>query len=177
MKTPREILLDQHRNVESKLAEIRAEDLAAMTRSTESVKAPSTSRLHNIVRKVCAGIFHDKRRFSLSPRERAGVRGNRINFGTMAHNFWRESILPWRRVWVGMAAVWLGIFALNFAAQTTTRITVAKAPATDSRVVLAAWRERRQMFAQLLGPVLPAAEAARKIPGPRSSLRVELMVV
>jgi len=94
----------------------------------------------------------------------------------IAQDFWAESIYPWRRVWVGMAAVWLGILVVNVAPSSTPHLAMRKSYKPDSPIVMAALREQKQMFAQLLGPALPAASAPPKIPGPRSDLRVELLV-
>jgi hypothetical protein len=159
MKTPRELILEKHRNAETRLAAIRPEDLAAAARSA-----------------ITAAPIEGEGRLSAVASAEAEDEGAGWLL-SIARNFWRESIMPWHRVWMGMAAVWLGILALNFASHDAPQMAAAKAPATDSRVVLAAWRERRQMFAQLLGPAMPAVDAAPKIPGPRSSLRVELVVV
>jgi hypothetical protein len=171
MKTPRDLILEKHRHAEAKLAAIRPEDLAAATRSVAPVERPEAQPLLPLrsLRGRGEGWGEVRVRFL--------GRGDRINLYSVAQNFWHESILPWRRVWAGMATVWLGIFVLNVASHGAPQTTVAKASPADSRVVLAAWRERRQVLAQLLGPASPAAEAVRPIPGPRSSLRVELMVV
>lgn len=144
MKTPRELILDQHRDAGAKLQSIRAEDLAALARPAIILEKS------------------EPRPFFLF---------------SLARNFWEESILPWRRVWVGMAAAWLGIIAFHFGSLQNGSVAMAREPASDSRVVLAAWRERRQMLAQLLESPAPGAAAVRKIPGPSSSLSAETTVV
>src|SRR5260370_21831767 len=37
----------------------------------------------------------------------------------VAMKFWQESIRPWRRIWAGMAAIWLVLTAFNLATHDT----------------------------------------------------------
>ena len=171
MKTPRDLILEKHRHADTKLASIRPEDLAAAARPSVTL-SPIGGEGQG---EGAACLSFDAAVSNGKPMQ--GLQARPFFLWLIAQNFWHESILPWRRVWAGLATVWLGIFVLNVASHGAPQTTVAKAPAADSRVVLAAWRERRQVLAQLLGPALPAAETIRPIPGPRSSLRVELMVV
>jgi hypothetical protein len=81
-------------------------------------------------------------------------------------------ILPYRRVWAGLAAVWLVILGVNLATVTETRpVTLAKMP-PPSPEALTVLREQKQMMAQLLGP-LASPPALPGIPGPRSERREE----
>ncbi len=144
MKTPREILLERHRNAETKLDAIRKEALAefAATPATESAE-----------------------RFSIS---------------CAARGLWSELIQPYRRIWAGLAAVWVVILALNLAAgggdsgpkMAQTKMT----PPTPE--VAEALREQKQLMAELLGQNTPLpAEPQPKIPGRRGELRREETIV
>jgi hypothetical protein len=144
MKTPREIILEQHRDAEAKLGQIRAEDLAAIARETKDAEA----RPHR--------PFHPWR---------------------LAANFWDQAILPWRRAWIGIAAVWFGIFTLNLLTHSTPNLVAARSARMDPPAVRAALREQRQLMAQLLAPAIAVPETRPKNPGPRSSLRFELPIV
>src|SRR5579884_1382057 len=76
--------------------------------------------------------------------------------GSVFDGFWRECILPWRRAWAGLAAVWIAIFALHLAARESLRPTGGELAATKNPQVLSALREQKQLLAQLLGPTASA---------------------
>src|ERR1035438_7714486 len=84
MKTPRELILERHQSAEAKLKAIRAEDLAACTRSAAQ---PS--------------------------RQRPPA----VDFATAAVRFWQETFWPWRRAWIGMAAIWVFILGFSLGAR------------------------------------------------------------
>jgi hypothetical protein len=81
---------------------------------------------------------------------------------------WRELILPSRRIWAGLACVWVVIAALNLASSEPSP-RVASNTKPPSREELRALVEQRQMLAQLIGPFSePANTQKRTSPGPRS---------
>jgi hypothetical protein len=84
-----------------------------------------------------------------------------------ARKLWEELVLPCRRVWVGMAAVWMAILALNVASSGgAPQMAVAKMPPRNPEV-MAALREQTQMRLQLLDQ--GASHAIRPLaPSPRS---------
>jgi hypothetical protein len=88
-------------------------------------------------------------------------------------NFWHEAILPWRRVWIGMAAVWLGILVLNFMTRDPTNLALANLPEPSPQIQLAL-AEQRRLLAETLNS--PTEISRPKIPGPRSELRLELYI-
>ena len=75
MKTPREILLAQHRAAEPKLDALRQSIVAMVAREQHPVPAIRT---------------------------------------TLFQTFWRELVLPSRRIWAGFVTVWVLIFVINF---------------------------------------------------------------
>jgi len=81
MKTPRELLLAQHRAAEPKLDTLRREVV-------DQCRAERQVNVH-------------------------AVHGTRAE--TIASLFWRELILPSRRLWTGLAGAWVVILAIHFA--------------------------------------------------------------
>jgi hypothetical protein len=120
MKTPCDILFEQHRDANSKLDTIRAE-----------------------VVNQC----RDGRRASVRSPYSGGI-------ADVALLFWRELIMPSRRIWAGLAAAWVLILAVNLAlrdpAQPAT-ITKASVPAIMS------FQEQQKLLNALL--------ADRSLPG------------
>ena len=144
MKTPREILLERHRDAEAKLDAIRNTAVAEFT------AAPATESAE---------------RFSIS---------------FVAGRLWSGLIQPYRRIWVGLAAVWVVILALNLAAGGGDEGSKTRMAETSMRrpepEVVEALRQQKQLMAELLGqntplPVVP------KIPGRRGELRREENIV
>jgi hypothetical protein len=106
------------------------------------------------------------------------ARSGRANFqpAFIVAKLWQELILPYRRAWTGLAAIWLVILGVNFVASVNTpQVTLAKVtpPTTE---VLTALREQNQMLAQLLGPI-ESTPARRVRPGPSSQRREESYAV
>ncbi len=145
MKTPREILLDRHRNADSKLDAIRREVLAECAQTGPSVESRQ------------------------SPPA--------FSFSSLASKLWCELILPCRRIWAGMAAVWMLILGLHLAAGIgqISGITVNQVSKPGPEIV-AAMRERRELMAQLLDPFTSLPVARPKVPGPRGSAHFSLII-
>jgi hypothetical protein len=101
---------------------------------------------------------------------------NSFWLSSIVERFWRESIWPWRRVWTGIAAVWLGILALNLAAGGTPQPGSGDMTATKNPEVVTALLEQKKLLAQLLEPVMTLTPASSKPAGPRSEQRQELFI-
>jgi hypothetical protein len=83
--------------------------------------------------------------------------------------FWRESLRPFRRVWLGLATVWIVIAAVKFS---TPEVRSARyAVPQPNQAVLAALHDQRRLMEQLLEPAPPAPPP--KPPGPRSERQRE----
>jgi hypothetical protein len=137
MKTPREILFERHRQAEPKLDAVRRKALASLPAAGSVISPHSNTR----------AAFH---------RARAALR-----------KAWLELIWPSRRVWAGMAVIWLVVLAANLEMKTTTNVSAVRSAHT--RELARAFEERQRLLAELLLPASPPpATPARSDPGPRS---------
>jgi len=84
--------------------------------------------------------------------------------------FWRESIWPFRRGWLGLTAVWIVIAAANFNTRETRSTRAATQP---NQAVLAALQDQRRLMVQLLESAVPTPASSPKPPGPRSEREPE----
>jgi len=89
--------------------------------------------------------------------------------------FWLELIWPCRRIWAGLAAVWVLIFAFNFSQRDPTEMVAQKAPPAP-QMVLAFWQQEK-LLAELLGSNEPRVAEKPKVisPQPRSERRMETL--
>ncbi|HEX5399656.1 MAG TPA: hypothetical protein VFY06_11480 [Verrucomicrobiae bacterium] len=88
---------------------------------------------------------------------------------------WSELILPSRRVWAGLAAVWLLIFAVNLSMRDRSPSGVmASAPPQ----MMLTFRQQEQLLTELLGPdeVRVAEPATPSLPRPRSEGRLDILM-
>jgi len=147
MKTPREILLERHRETQSKLDIIRETTVAA----------------------VC-----DRRSVAASNL----VRRSRTAAAMILPPIWRELIAPARRIWVGLAAVWLLILAANLNFHTNAPRMIVTTPPRSADLIMAL-REQKQMLVELTGrPEAKAAEPPKTfVPQPRSDRRAEFFMI
>jgi hypothetical protein len=75
-------------------------------------------------------------------------------------NIWLELIWPSRRIWAGLAAVWILIFVANFSMRDHSQPQIASAP--PSPQILLAFRQQEQLLTELIGPIdPPVAEPAK----------------
>lgn len=133
MKTPKQILLESHRDVEPQLDRLREDVLAAefsATNRAQQVCAPTPSQ-----NAFCRGAV------LLRPRNRAASFA-----AALLQKLWLELIWPSRRAWAGLAAVWVGLAAVYLATQ---RPGNPKLPPPNAQMV-AAWVQEQQLLAQLL---------------------------
>ena len=83
--------------------------------------------------------------------------------------WWRELLWPCPQAWAGLAAAWVLILALN--AETREPVQVATARSTPpAREVLMAFKERRRLLAELVGPPVQVEPQKPLAPRPRSEL-------
>jgi len=84
---------------------------------------------------------------------------------------WFELIWPARRIWAGLAAVWVALAVFNFSQADTRQRVVAKSqvPAAEMRM---AFQEQQRLLAEILGPPpappTPAEPPRRNRAEPRS---------
>ena len=93
-----------------------------------------------------------------------------IRLSCLAWTFWTESLWPWRRVWLGMSALWLLILTVNVVSTNAPKMAGSKMPGPNPEA-LTILREQKQMLTQLLEPATLPHPADPKTPGPRSEQR------
>jgi hypothetical protein len=98
-------------------------------------------------------------------------------FLAVASTLWRELIQPSRRIWAGLACVWVLIAMLNLASsEPAMKIAAQSKPPSGEEV--RALIEQRRMFTQLIGPLSePAYTQKRTSPGPRSERTAQISAV
>jgi hypothetical protein len=91
------------------------------------------------------------------------------------HVLWRELILPSRRIWAGLAAIWLVLAAVNLS-QRDHMPAVPMASASPEMIL--SFRQQERLLTELLGPdETRAAEPATPfLPQPRSEGRLEILM-
>jgi hypothetical protein len=85
-----------------------------------------------------------------------------------------ELVWPSRRIWAGLAAVWILIFAVNFSMRDHSPIVAWKSPPTTETIM--AWRQQERLLVELIGSSGPAEAERPKIftPKPRTE-RMEML--
>ena len=175
MKTPRELILERHQPAEAKLKAIRAEDLAACTRSAPVSSSDREPSRLAVYRNTPGRSGSQNNRERWGPLRAGTARGPGDlrqlwrELWIAAVRFWQEALWPWRRAWVGMAATWVAILVFGLATGETPRTASSQPPQTDPQV-LALLQEQKQLLTQLLGPGAPPLVSRLRTPGPRSEL-------
>jgi hypothetical protein len=164
MKTPREILLSRHGDVEPKLEGMwPSVAAAAQQRSPTRATLPKLARMWGKVRSQETGP------------QQGPTQGKRR---APLQLLWQELILPSQRVWAGVACAWVVIAVLHVASSepaTTEVASQAKPPSRDEMRVLI---EQRRMLAQLIAPLSePAYTQKRAAPGPHSERAAQTAAV
>jgi hypothetical protein len=135
MKTPREILLEQHRSAAPKLDAIRREVLAE---KVTPARAGGSGAL--------AAVW--------------------LNWPVV---LWRELIWPCRRIWTGLAAVWVLLFIVDFSQRDNVSGVTGK-PARSGEVIMSLQAQQRWMNEPLADrSAPPETDRSRNFaPKPRS---------
>jgi hypothetical protein len=132
MKTPREILLTRLRAAEPKLDAIRQAAVAAVCdRRTSSASVATQSWAANFV----------------------------VWFLRCLATLWRELVLPSRRLWTGLAAVWVLLVVINVS-QRDPVSSVTGQP-VHAPPVMMSWQVQQRWMNEILADRLPAPEAER----------------
>lgn len=98
-----------------------------------------------------------------------------LSLASAARQFWQEALWPWRRVWLGLAFVWLVLLGLNLATDEGPKMASRKTLPPDPEL-LAALREQRRLMLELSEPTAPSPASVPRIPGPRSEQRRTLVL-
>jgi hypothetical protein len=90
-------------------------------------------------------------------------------------DIWRELILPSRRIWTGLAAVWVIILAANFSMRDHAPITMAKSPSPE---MISTFQQQEQLLSELIGPDETSIAEPQKtfVPRPASERFPEILV-
>jgi hypothetical protein len=137
MKTPREILLEQHRSAAPKLDAIRRE----VVEELNNQETKEQSRPASLV---------------------ASLLG-------CSNKLWLELIWPCRRIWTGLAAVWVLLFIVDFSQRDNVSGVTGK-PARSGEVIMSLQAQQRwmnELLADRSAP--PETDRSRNFaPKPRS---------
>ncbi len=137
MKTPREILLERHGNIEPKLDGIRR----AVVNELNNTDAKAQSWAAGFAA-LCLGF---------------------------PNKLWNELVLPSRRIWTGLAAVWMVLFIIN-ASQRDNLSSVTGQPVRSSPVMMS-WQVQQRLMNEVLADraAPPEADRPRNVaPKPRT---------
>jgi hypothetical protein len=128
MKKPRNLLFARHQAVVPKLDAIRQSVVAA----------------------VC-----DR----LSEEPLPNARQSQItNTTTVLQAFWRELVFPCRRVWTGLAAVWVLLFIVNFSQRDRMQTAAA---ANSAPMTMMSFRDQQKLLNELFADRSLPVEAER----------------
>ena len=91
------------------------------------------------------------------------------------NKLWQELVWPSRRIWAGLAAIWIGILILNFSQRDNSPAMAMK---SRSPQMIMTWQQQERLLAELIGPNEPGvAEPPKRVgPRPRSELRLEIFM-
>jgi hypothetical protein len=90
--------------------------------------------------------------------------------------FWCELIFPCRRIWTGLAAVWILIFMVNFSQRDPSELMARKTPSPSPEMIVT-FRQQEKLLAELIGPNETQATEPPRIfsPKPRTETTRLLM--
>ena len=93
----------------------------------------------------------------------------RRSFPSLWDEFWHEFILPCRRIWAGLAAVWIFLLVMDASLADHTQVARRDTP-LPSPQMMAAMQEQERWLEEMVGPIeSPAADDSRPLtPQPRS---------
>ena len=94
-----------------------------------------------------------------------------------SNKIWLELVWPCRRIWTGLAAVWILIFAFNFSQHDPAELMARKSTPPSPEMILT-FRQQERLLAELIGPNEPQAVAPPKpfLPQPRSEGRIKILM-
>jgi|SRR5580692_11380141 hypothetical protein len=91
--------------------------------------------------------------------------------------FWRELIWPCRRIWAGLAAIWVLIFAVNFSQRDKSEMMAGKTPLPSPEMILVFGQQERLLAELTDQKETPVAEPPKLfLPQPRSEGRIGILM-
>jgi len=119
-------------------------------------------KLDAIRREVVAGLNHQ----DTKAQSRAE---NLVSWCLGGSNkLWLELIWPCRRIWTGLAAVWILIIAVNLSQRDPAEMMARKSPPPSPEMILT-FRQQEMLLAELIGPNEPRIAEPPKTFSPRPS--------
>jgi hypothetical protein len=88
-----------------------------------------------------------------------------------SNKLWLELVWPCRRIWTGLAAVWILLFIVNFSQRDGSPTMMAKSAPTAEMMM--AFRDQQKLLNELLADRSPSADAGRPriySPKPRTEI-------
>lgn len=87
---------------------------------------------------------------------------------------WRELIFPSRRIWAGLAAIWIVLFIFNFSQRDSSELMAKKIPSPE---IISSFQQQEKLLAELIGQNEPQVAEQRKtfLPTPKSERRFEML--
>lgn len=110
-------------------------------------------------------------------KQRARPKRKILNPAVIPSLVWRELILPYRRIWSGLAGTWVVIFALAFAARDTSPTIAGNSP-PPSPEMMVALQNQKQLLAEMLADSVKASDTDRpksRRPSPHSELMMPVI--
>ena len=163
MKTPREVLFEQHQAAETKLDAIRQRVVAGVAQTSKS----AVSRVSKPARRW-AGLPTWKSAIRQVGKPALQSDGTSA-LGTGWRQFW------WSLRWhlAGLSAAWLLVMALNVGQSPAATREVARRDAPSPQQLLAVLLENQRQLRELIGPpaVEPAPKPQKPTPSPRSQIQ------
>jgi hypothetical protein len=90
---------------------------------------------------------------------------------------WRELFWPSRRIWTGLAAIWILIFAVNFSQRDKSEMMAGKTPLPSPEMILVLGQQERLLAELTDQQEAHDAEPPRLfLPQPRSEGRREILM-
>ena len=162
MKTPREVLFEQHQTAEPKLDAIREKVLTGVAQTSKS----AVSR-----------VSQPARRWDGLPTWKSAIRqvwkpALRAGEASKLEAAWRQFWWSLRWHLAGLSAVWLVVLALSIDQSPAPTLEVARRSVPSSRQLLAALRQNQRQLRELIRT--PAAEAVPEAPQPAPSPRSQV---
>jgi hypothetical protein len=85
-----------------------------------------------------------------------------------SNKLWLELVWPCRRIWAGLAAVWILIFVFNFSQRDPAEMLARKSSPPSPEMILV-FRQQEKLLAELIGPNEPRVAEKPKVFLPRPS--------
>src|SRR5271170_2934816 len=91
--------------------------------------------------------------------------------------FWRELFWPSRRIWAGLAAIWILICVVNFSQRDKSEMMAGKIPLPSPEIILT-FQQQERLLAELTDQQEAPIAAPPKLflPQPRSEKRIEILM-